>query len=49
MSNDRVGWNGLEQLDGVVGGEIVHFFLDFADDFQVRFEELKLNVNVQIV
>jgi hypothetical protein len=46
MSNDIVGWNSLKQLDGVVGGEVVNFFFNFADDFQVRFEKLKLNVNI---
>jgi hypothetical protein len=48
MTNDVVTRNGFQQLNSIVGSEIIHFFFYAADNFKVVFKQLNLNVNVQV-
>ena len=49
MPDDGVARDGFQKLNSIVSSKIIDLLLDLADDFQIRFEKLKLNINIEIV
>jgi len=49
VSNDVVRGYGFDELDSIVGSEIVDLFFYSSDQFEVRPKQLKLDIDIKVI
>ena len=49
VPDDGIRGNRFEQLNAIVGSEVIYFFLHAPDHFEIVLEQLLLHIDVQIV
>lgn len=44
-----ITWNSFQQLNPIICSEIIDFFSNITNDFEIVLEKLQLNIDIQIV